>query len=84
MRDAADAGHWFAHEGLTKTWTSDIFLLQNNTWSLAGALPEGLAYGASVTLPDAILLIGGEDKSGAARADVTLLALVKGEITLHP
>ncbi len=83
-RAAADSGRWFAHEGLPKSWASDIFQYRNGTWSHAGVLPQGLAYGASLTLPEGILLIGGEDNTQAARREVSLLTLAAGAASLTP
>ena len=42
--------------------------------SQAGALPEGLAYGASFTVGDELVVAGGEDATGTARAEVFSLA----------
>jgi N-acetylneuraminate epimerase len=36
-------------------------------------MPEGMGYGASFSLEDGILLVGGEDGTGAARPDVRLM-----------
>ena len=73
-RARADAGTWYAHEGLTKTWSPEVFALEDGQWSQAGALPEGLAYGASFTVGDELVVAGGEDATGTARAEVFSLA----------
>lgn len=72
-RDNSQAGKWFAHEGLTKTWRDEIYALARDSWSQVGTLPEGMGYGASFSLPEGILLVGGEDGTGTARADVRLM-----------
>lgn len=72
-RGNADAGKWYAHEGLTKHWAPEVFALQDGKWSQAGELPEGLAYGASFTVGDEFVLAGGEDASGTARPEVFAL-----------
>ena len=72
-REKSEAGTWFAHEGLTKTWRGEVYALSAGQWAEIGALPEGMGYGASFTLEDGILLVGGEDGTGAARPDVRLM-----------
>lgn len=72
-RANAEAGRWFAHNGLTKQWVTEVFALTPSGWKEIGALPEGLAYGASFTLPEGVLLAGGEDASGVACRQVSLL-----------
>ncbi|MDA3925703.1 MAG: sodium/solute symporter [Kiritimatiellae bacterium] len=46
---------------------------------VAGKLPFPLAYGASVTIPQGVLLLGGQDAEGAI-ADVLLLSVGKGQL----
>jgi N-acetylneuraminate epimerase len=72
-RAAAAAGRAHAHKGLAKCWHGDIFTFARGRWRRAGRLPEGRAHGAGFGLPDGLLLVGGEDAAGRARADVTLL-----------
>lgn len=72
-RANAEAGRWFAHDGLKKQWVTEVFALTPSGWKDVGALPAGLAYGASFTLPEGLLLAGGEDASGAPRREVSLL-----------
>ncbi len=72
-REKIEAGIWFAHEGLTKTWRGEVYALSAGQWAEIGALPEGMSYGASFTLEDGILLVGGEDGTGSARPDVRLM-----------
>ncbi|MHA6730841.1 N-acetylneuraminate epimerase [Devosia sp. A369] len=72
-RDNSQAGKWFAHEGLTKTWRDEVYALVDGAWSQVGALPEAMGYGASFSLPEGVLLVGGEDGTGAPRADVRLM-----------
>lgn len=72
-RANADAGRWFAHDGLSKRWVDEVFALSDGNWTEIGALGEGLAYGAAFTLDEGLLLVGGEDGTGTARADVFLL-----------
>ena len=55
-----DAKPW---EGGTKVWYDKIFLLEapDSGWQEIGKLPRPLGYGASVTTPNGIILIGGSD-----------------------
>jgi SSS family solute:Na+ symporter len=63
-----DAKPW---EGGTKVWYDKIFLLESpeSTWQEIGKLPRPLGYGASITTPNGIILIGGSD-SMSHHADV--------------
>ncbi|MBM1173647.1 N-acetylneuraminate epimerase [Microvirga arabica] len=72
-RARAEAGHWFAHEGLSKAWRTHVYSLKDGNWMQVGELPAGLAYGASFSMPKGILIVGGEDNAGNARRDVFLL-----------
>ena len=74
-RAVAESGRWFAHEGLTKTWSRDVLALADGRWQRVGQLPEGLAYGASFSLPEGLLIVGGEDGAGNARRDTFLVPL---------
>lgn len=49
-----------------------IYRFDGSQWQRAGSLPEGIAYGAAVTMPAGIVLIGGTTESGAT-AKVDLL-----------
>jgi N-acetylneuraminate epimerase len=42
-------------------------------WTQVSQLPIGLAYGASFSTPDGVLIVGGEDERGAARPEAFLL-----------
>ena len=65
-------------EGGTKQYWSDVYALTldgSSGWEiLTGKLPKNLAYGESITLPEGILLIGGEN-SEAVYSNVYLLQL---------
>ncbi|MCB2129553.1 MAG: YjhT family mutarotase [Rhodobacteraceae bacterium] len=74
-RTAFSAGQMFAHEGLTKVWQRDVFAFRDAAWHRVGQLPDGLAYGASFSLPEGLLLVGGEDENGTARAETRLMTL---------
>ena len=60
-----------------KRWHDEIYVLGQDddgyTWTAAGRLPRPLAYGASVSTPDGVVCIGGND-SQHTWADVFLLS----------
>ena len=72
-RANADAGRWYAHQGLSKIWHDAIYALQDGTWQPAGHLPEGLAYGASLSLPEGLVILGGERADLSASDRIHLL-----------
>ena len=68
-----DAAPW---EGGQKVWHDRIFVLEREAggqvaakWREAGTLPKRIAYGVSISTPQGMLLIGGE-QDGEAIADV--------------
>ncbi|MGH6760819.1 MAG: N-acetylneuraminate epimerase [Phyllobacterium sp.] len=69
----AAAGKWFAHDGLKKGWRDEVYAFDGDGWKQVGKLPRGLAYGASFTLADGVLMVGGEDSEGKPRNEVFLL-----------
>jgi N-acetylneuraminate epimerase len=79
----AAAGKWFAHEGLQKKWRDEIYALREGHWAEIGRLPTGIAYGAAFELPTGLLIVGGEDSSGKARADVFQLSLMEQTVALE-
>lgn len=55
-------------EGGDKEWYSSIYLLENGNWRLSATiLPMPLAYGASVSTDDGVLIIGGDNKDGVSK-----------------
>ena len=66
-----DAPPWL---GGAKVWYDDILVLEEpgRSWKRAGNLPETRGYGASVTTPFGLVLLGG-DNATAATAKVTIL-----------
>lgn len=69
----ADAGKWFTHDGIAKRWREEVYAFDGRDWKEVGNLPHGLAYGASFSMPNGMLIVGGEDKDGEARREVFLL-----------
>lgn len=62
-------------EGGRKVWYADVLVLEpgDEDWSQAGRLPRLLAYGASVSLPQGVAILGGSD-SEEHHADCYVLA----------
>jgi len=54
-------------EGGQKIWHDDVFLLENAdaAWQKIATLPKRLAYGVSISTPDGLLLVGGEEDGNA-------------------
>lgn len=52
-------------------------------WQRIGSLPQATAYGASATVPDGIVMIGGTP-DGKPTADVSLLRIVNGNPEIAP
>ena len=61
-------------EGGPKRWTDRVFVLPagSDTWVESAPLPKPLGYGATATLPEGVMLIGGSNADGAV-ADCYLL-----------
>lgn len=80
-------------EGGQKKWWKDIYVLESNHhkfhWieNITAELPEELGYGASVSIPEGLLLLGGENASGPKKT-VYLLSwiseLQKVEVVEYP
>lgn len=66
-------------EGGVKEWYSSIYLLENDHWRVSNTdLPMPLAYGASVSTEDGVLIIGGDNGEGVSDK-VFLLAYDKSK-----
>lgn len=72
-RANAEAGNWYAHEGLAKNWRDEIYAFDGKAWREVGKLPRGLAYGISFSVPEGLLIVGGEDCAGNARSEVFVI-----------
>ena len=70
-------------EGGTKVWVDRVWSLEPHAeeWTDAGALPRPLAYGASITIDEGILLIGGSDAE-RHYPNVMLLRREQGEMRI--
>ena len=72
-------------EGGPKRWTDRIFALdsESSTWREPAKLPKPLGYGAAVSLPQGVLLIGGSNAEGA-QSDCYLLACEGSAVVCKP
>ncbi len=61
-----------AADGGAKVFYTDIYALEGETWQRAGSLPCPIAYGASITVPEGVLCLGGT-ADGAKSEDLALL-----------
>lgn len=54
-------------DGGKKSWHDDVHVLEegSKSWSLGSRLDRAMGYGVSVTIPEGVLCIGGEDGSKA-------------------
>ncbi len=70
-------------EGGTKVWVDRIWVLEPGAdeWTDGGRLPQPLAYGASITIDQGVLLIGGSD-SERHHPNVMLLRRQGGVINI--
>lgn len=72
-------------EGGKKEWTDAIFALRPGAeqWEKVGTLPEPLGYGASISQPMGVMLIGGCNADGVT-AKCYLLTCRDGKATCEP
>ncbi|MGR5287602.1 N-acetylneuraminate epimerase [Vibrio maritimus] len=71
---AFEQGKLFAHNGFSKAFNPEIYVLVDNLWQQANNLPTGLAYGASFTTKSGVLIAGGEQTDRSASNKVYLLS----------
>ncbi len=72
-------------EGGPKRWTDRVYVMEPDAlgWRDAAPLPKRLGYGATATLPQGVMLIGGCNALGAV-ADCYLLSYEFGEVGCKP
>lgn len=70
---AFKGGEMFAHEGLPKIYNSEMYVYLDKQWKQVNDFPKGLAYGASFSVKDGLLVVGGEDSTKTAIDKVYLL-----------
>ncbi|GAB2662904.1 YjhT family mutarotase [Vibrio panuliri] len=64
---------YYSHQGLSKTFTDNVWCFDGCEWQHAGQLPQGCAYGAAVTTSQGMAMIGGESPQGDAMTECYLL-----------
>ncbi len=69
-------------EGGPKRWTDRVFVMPEGSigWQDATPLPKPLGYGATATLPQGMMLIGGSNAGGAV-ADCYMLTWENGDVS---
>ena len=72
-------------EGGPKRWTNRVFVLDSEgaSWREAAPLPKPMGYGAAVSLPQGLMLVGGSNADGAL-SDCYLLACEGDEVVCKP
>lgn len=72
-------------EGGAKRWTDRVFVMTPGSagWMDASPLPKPLGYGATATLPQGMMLIGGSNVGGAL-ADCYMLTYENGDVKHRP
>ncbi len=69
-------------EGGPKVWTDEVFYMPDlaSGWHEAAPLPKPMGYGATASLPEGVLLIGGSNATEGALADCYLLHYTDGQV----
>ncbi len=69
-------------EGGPKRWTPRVFVLEPgaDAWKEAAPLPKPLGYGASASLPQGVMFIGGSNAEEGSVADCYLLSYEGGDV----
>lgn len=63
----ANFPHGLPWEGGPKVWSDALYVFEDKAWrKVPGKLPKPLAYGASVSLPEGVLCLGGENGEGSS------------------
>lgn len=73
-KKAFEQGKLFAHNGFSKAFNPEVYVLKDDLWQQANNLPEGIAYGASFTTKAGVLIAGGEKSDRSASKKVYLLS----------
>ncbi|WP_375732259.1 N-acetylneuraminate epimerase [Vibrio ponticus] len=72
-KQAFDQGNMFAHNGLAKAFNSETYVFKDGAWKQGNDLAEGVAYGLSFTVPQGVLMVGGEKTDKSASTKVAML-----------
>lgn len=72
-------------EGGPKRWTDRLFIMEpgHPGWRDATPLPKPLGYGATASLPQGMMIIGGSN-AGGALADCYMLTYADGDVACRP
>lgn len=73
-RQRYHGGENYAHQGLSKRWCDEIYILRNDRWELAGRLPQGRASGLVFEVDEGLLLVGGDTQNGQPCLETWLLS----------
>ncbi len=71
---AFDKGNMFAHNGLKKAFNEETYVFMDGAWKQGSDLAEGIAYGISFTLPQGVLMVGGEKPDASSSTKVAMLS----------
>ncbi|MDU3067131.1 MAG: YjhT family mutarotase [Escherichia coli] len=82
-RENYQNGKNYAHEGLKKSYSTDIHLWHNGKWDKSGELSQGRAYGVSLPWNNSLLIIGGETAGGKAVTDSVLISVKDNKVTVQ-
>lgn len=82
-KDAFESGKMFAHNGYSKAFNPEMYVFQDGLWQRVNNLPDGLAYGASFTTSEGLLVVGGEDGARKARKSTYMLSWNGKDITIQ-
>lgn len=63
-RENYRSGKMYAHQGMSKRWRDEIYVLRSNIWEFAGRLPQGRANGLTFEVEQGLLLVGGDTEDG--------------------
>lgn len=73
-RESYQSGKKYAHQGLSKLWRDEIYMLKNDMWEFAGRLPQGRATGLAFEVEQGLLLVGGDTQDGQPCLETWLLS----------
>ncbi len=71
------------HNGFGKAFNPEMYVLKDGLWNQVNDLPEGLAYGASFTTKDGVLIVGGENGARKATKSAYLLSWDGKKVTIQ-
>lgn len=78
-----EAGEFYAHQGLLKTWRNEIYVFRDDVWIMAGRLPVARANGLSFQVAAGLVFVGGDTQDGVPCLDTLFLAHPDAAATSH-